>query len=124
MAIFDFLNSSQSGTQNITTNIDPQIKQAYLANLNFADTVASRPYDQYDGPRIAGFTPDQQQSFNQIRGMQDQFQPMLNDATAGTRQVMGMQPGQITPGSFLNGNVSAYMNPYTNQVIDQSTYGI
>lgn len=95
MAIFDFLNSQQTGTLNTTTSIDPQIKQAYLSNLNFADTVASRPFQQYGGPRIAGFTPDQQASFGQIRGMQGQFQPMINQAQQGIQSVLNMQPGQI-----------------------------
>lgn len=180
MAIFDFLNSQQTGTLNTTTSIDPQIKQAYLSNLNFADTVASRPYQQYGGPRIAGFTPDQQASFNQIRGMQSQFQPMINQAQQGIQSVLNMQPGQIqyngpqaqgfgieraglapmgatalttgqgynpataqaanagpsamsraaginrgairnlAPGSFLSGNIEAYQNPYTDQVVNQT----
>jgi len=96
MAIFDFLNSQQTGTQNVTTSIDPQIKQAYLSNLNFADSVASRPYEQYGGPRIAGFSGDQNQAFSNTR-----------QAAQG-------------PKSFLSGNVSQYMNPYTSQVIDQT----
>lgn len=143
MAIFDFLNSQQTGTLNTTTSIDPQIKQAYLSNLNFADTVASRPYEQYGGPRIAGFTPDQMAAFGQIRGMQNQFQPALNQAQQLTQGVAGMQPGQIgyqaptaamsnaasinragvrnlTPGSFLSGNIAAYQNPYTDQVVNQT----
>jgi len=180
MAIFDFLNSQQTGTLNTTTSIDPQIKQAYLSNLNFADTVASRPYEQYGGPRIAGFTPDQQASFGQIRGMQGQFQPMINQAQQGIQSVLNMQPGQIqyngpqaqgfgieraglapmgatalttgqgynpataqaanagpsamsqaagisrggirnlAPGSFLSGNIAAYQNPYTDQVVNQT----
>lgn len=120
MAIFDFLNSTQSGTQNVTTSIDPQVKQAYLANLNFADTVASRPYEQYSGPRIAGFTPEQQQAFSQIQGMQGQFQPALTQAQQATQGVAGMNPNQINAGSFLTGNIGAYQNPYTSQVIDQT----
>lgn len=180
MAIFDFLNSQQTGTLNTTTSIDPQIKQAYLSNLNFADTVASRPYQQYGGPRIAGFTPDQMAAFGQIRGMQGQFQPMINQAQQGIQSVLNMQPGQIqyngpqaqgfgieraglapmgatalttgqgynpatmqgvsagpaatanaaainragvrnlAPGSFLSGNIEAYQNPYTNQVVNQT----
>lgn len=120
MGAFDFLNSTQTGTQNVTTSIDPQIKQAYLNNLNFADQVASRPYQQYGGPRIAGFNPDQEAMFSQIRGMQDSYKPLINQAQQGTNQVMGMKPNQITSGSFLSGNVNAYMNPYTSNVIDQT----
>ena len=180
MAIFDFLNSQQTGTLNTTTSIDPQIKQAYLSNLNFADAVAARPFQQYGGPRIAGFTPDQMAAFGQIRGMQGQFQPMINQAQQGIQSVLNMRPGQIqyngpqaqgfgieraglapmgatalttgqgynpataqaanagpsamsqaaginrggirnlAPGSFLSGNIEAYQNPYTDQVVNQT----
>lgn len=120
MAIFDFLNSQQTGTLNTTTSIDPQIKQAYLSNLNFADTVASRPYQQYSGPRIAGFTPNQEQAFGQVQGMQGQFNPALSQAQQMTQGVGSMQPGQITPQSFLSGNIQAYQNPYTDQVVNQT----
>lgn len=120
MAIFDFLNSTQTGTQDVTTSIDPQVKQAYLANLNFADTVASRPYQQYEGPRIAGFTGDQSAMFDQIRQMQGGFQPFLNQAQTAAQGVAGMNPNQIQAGSFLTGNIGAYQNPFTSQVIDQT----
>lgn len=119
MAIFDFLNSKQTGTQNVTTSIDPQIKQAYLANLNFADTVASRPYQQYGGPRIAGFTPDQEAAFAAVRNMQGGAQPFVQGAQNTLQGVMNFQPQQVQPGSFLSGNVNQYMNPYTSGVIDQ-----
>ncbi len=120
MAIFDFLNSKQTGTQNVTTSIDPQIKQAYLANLNFADTVASRPYQQYGGPRIAGFSPDQESAFGAIRGMQGAGMPYLQGAGNTFQNLMGFNAPTVNAGSFLSGNVGAYQNPYTSQVIDQT----
>jgi len=100
MGVFDFLNSQQTGTLDTTTSIDPQIKQAYLSNLNFADTVASRPYQQYGGPRIAGFSEDQNQAFQNTR-----------QAAQG-------------PQNFLSGNIQAYQNPYQQQVINKTMQDI
>ena len=153
MGIFDFLNASQTGTQDVTTTIDPQVKAAYLANLKSADQVAARPYQQYQGPRIAGFNQDQTAMFDKVRGMMNGYQPFINQAQSAIQSVMNMQPSQISysnpqaqgygveranastvgsaginrggirdvqGGSFLGGNINAYMNPYTSSVIDQT----
>lgn len=110
---FDFLNSQQTGMQNVTSTIDPDLKQAYLNQINYANTVADRPYQQYQGPQVAGFTQDQQNAFQGVRNMQGQYQPYLQGAANTTQGVMGAQAG-----NFLTGNIGAYMNPYTQQVIN------
>jgi hypothetical protein len=92
----DFLGSQQTGMQNVTSTIDPELKQAYLNQINYANTVADRPYQQYQGPQVAGFTADQNQGFNTVR-----------------QNAMG-------PQNFLSGNINQYMNPYQQQVINQS----
>jgi hypothetical protein len=92
----DFLGSQQTGMQNVTSTIDPDLKQAYFNQIQYANTVADRPYQQYQGPQVAGFTADQNQGFNTVR-----------------QNAMG-------PQNFLAGNINQYMNPYTSQVINQS----
>lgn len=95
MALFDFLGSQQTGTQTVTQSIDPQIKQAYLDNVSFANTVASRPYEQYSGPRIASFTGDQNQAFQQARDLQNQYQPYINQAGATLQAGMNFNPAMV-----------------------------
>lgn len=131
------------GNFQTTTNLaDPTIRQAYIDNLNFANAVAERPYEQYSGPRVAELNADQQAAFQGVRDLQGAYQPYLNQAQQAIQGAANYQPGiaqtanlgnaytasaaqidrsgiqNITPQSFLNGNVGAYMNPYTQQVID------
>jgi len=105
MGIFDFLNSQQTGTQNVTTSIDPQIKQAYLANLNFADTVASRPYQQYSGPRIAGLTADQQSAIDATRAMQGQGNQFFTGSANTVQDLMGFNAPQV---GYNGANATGY----------------
>lgn len=49
----------------------PDWVQAQLSqNLGTANTLAAQPYTPYPGPTVAGFTPDQQTSFNIVQNMQ------------------------------------------------------
>lgn len=94
------LNSgSSSNAQGIpngfVSNVDPQIKQAFLENYEFAKGVANQPYQAYTGPRVAQFSGDQQLLFDKVRQMANQ------------------------PQSFLAGNINQYMNPYQDEVINR-----
>lgn len=44
----------------------------------------------------------------------------LSDAMSGTRGLMNYNPQSVTAGQLANTDMSAYMNPYTNEVIDRS----
>jgi hypothetical protein len=59
-------------------------------------------------PRVAGFTPTQQQSFGMTETAAGAYQPMLNAATAATQSAMGM-PGSV-----------ASSQPYFNQAMDMN----
>ena len=48
-----------SSTQTTTVELPPEIKQAAIANLGIADSVASLGATPYNGPSIAGFSPQQ-----------------------------------------------------------------
>lgn len=48
-----------SSTQTTKVELDPDIKKAALANLGIADSVASLGATPYNGPSIAGFSPQQ-----------------------------------------------------------------
>ena len=70
--------------------------------------IASRPYQTAPMPRVAGFTPTQQQSFGMTETAAGAYQPMLNAATAATQSAMGM-PGSV-----------ASSQPYFNQAMDMN----
>ena len=81
---------SKGGSQTSSTSIDPQIKEAFLQNIQQARNVAGAlPVQQF-----AGYNPLYQ---------------------AGEQQVVNQS---LTP--FTGQEISGFMNPYTQEVIDRS----
>lgn len=59
---------SQPSTTTQIADI-PEWERPYVEDLlGQAQAVAAQPYQQYQGPQIAGFTPDQLQAFQNIQG--------------------------------------------------------
>ena len=81
---------SKGGSQTTSTSIDPQIKEAFLQNLQQARGVAGAlPVQQFAG-----------------------YNPLY---TAGERQLVNQS---LTP--FSGADINAFMNPYQQDVIDRS----
>ena len=79
----------------------------------------SNPYQTYQGQRLAGFTPLQQQAFQNIGGMQ--VSPQTGQATglAGMAGVGGLGAGQGYAQMATDPTaISAYMSPYMQNVVD------
>jgi hypothetical protein len=105
--------------------------QGLIARANAA---AAEPYIPYEGPRIAGFTPEQEGAFGLAQENIGAYQPYLEsgaEATqgglqqasrAGNTDVRGAaQPYIDQAGGNFNdpGNVEAYMNPYVQNVLNR-----
>ena len=132
--------ASQQVTSTNTTSNLPDYARPYFENVvNRAQAESYRPYTPYEGQRIAGFTPDQQELQYEIRDMQTpgQFGTASNFATAAG--LGSMNAGQYNPASVVNqqvqmpgldmyqmqgaerfGNDQAqqYMSPYAQNVMD------
>ena len=132
--------ASQQVTSTNTTSNLPEYARPYFENVvNRAQAESYRPYTPYEGQRIAGFTPDQQELQYEIRDMQTpgQFGTASNFATAAG--LGSMNAGQYNPASVINqqvqmpgldmyqmqgaerfGNDQAqqYMSPYAQNVMD------
>lgn len=77
--------------------------------LSKATAATSQPYTAYGAPRIAGFTPEQEQAFSGFKSSMGSYQPYLTAAS------QGLQRGT---NSFTSpGMASQYMNPYTQSVV-------
>lgn len=70
-------NYSQSQS-NVPTWLQ-EYTQGVLAQAN---SVASQPYQTYGGPRVAGQTADQTGAASAVEGLQGQYQPNLDQASA------------------------------------------
>ena len=140
--------SKGGGSQTVTQEIDPDVKAAYLANMDYASDVAGN----LDARQFAGFNPQYQAGEQQIQtaaqngiGMQNLdsaanltrsatgYSPMMaGGISAGPASLAGStgynaaQFGGATAGptalsSAAQANMSGirqYMNPYTSEVID------
>lgn len=131
-----------SSGQNTTTSSSqppPQVLNAYSNLTNAAGQLASQPLQQYSGPLVAGFTPQQQQGFQTIQNAQGMAQPFINSGAQmiGAAGQPVTAPGQMTGdqisslygmgtgaiGGALNAAntspsaVSNYMSPYLRQAV-------
>jgi hypothetical protein len=118
-----------SERQQQTSQLDPQIREAYLGNLRRATGVAeglqARPF--------AGFTPDQTAAFDITRQFASPTSLGMTQASQGAQAVAGAagyQPQMVTGQqasragvrdvSATTGaqNMQAYFNPFQQEVID------
>ena len=93
------------------TELPAWLEDITKKNLSIADQIASQPYQAYGGNLVAGFAPEQEQAFGMAQRQAGSTAPLYQTA-AGT--VSGLT-GYQAP-SFLQGDVSAYMNPFIGQV--------
>ena len=73
------------------------------------DDSVSQGYQPYTGPSLAEFTPEQQQAFTGIAGLQGQQAPVYQEA-------MGMTRDSAAP--ITTEQIEEYMNPYQQAVVD------
>lgn len=121
------------GSSTTKTQLDPMLKPY----VKFALEQGKQQYQQraggyqpYEGDTVAGFTPDTQDFFKGVRG--------LTAGVPGTQQAQGMATGaaqqtmgrpEYMGGKFGVGNltpdqINAYMNPYTESVINTQLGGM
>ena len=120
--------SQQQQTQSVT-QLPPWINDAAQQNYAFAQDVAARPLQQYQGQMTPDVSPQLQQSWNTAATAGNAGLPQLNAATAGFAGALGQTPmsvtdpgnaNQISAGQLSNTNLQPYMNPFTQSVINAS----
>ena len=103
--------SKGKSTTTTSNTIDPQLMNIYKDVYGIGKTIANQPYLPYTGPQVAGFNPDQLAGFDTARS--NYLKSLTADPRAKLNELMtGSAP------SFLTGNISGYMNPYTQNVVD------
>jgi hypothetical protein len=107
------MGKSGGGTVETSSDIPERYRDFVDGNLALAEQIANRPYHQYTGQRVAGFTPDQQAAFQQVRNLPGQYQGNLNNANAAFTAAMG---SAVDPSTMI----SRYMNPYEDGVVQNA----
>ena len=105
---------SQTVTQK--TELPAWLEGVTKENLAIADTISKRPYQAYGGQLSAGFTPDQTAAFDAARASVGASAPAFNAAQAAAAGSAFYRPERVRAGNFLSGDVSAYMNPFIENV--------
>ena len=120
--------SQQQQTQQ-TTQLPPWINDAAQQNYAYAQNVATRPLQQYQGQMTPDVSDQLQQSWNTAATAGNAGLPQYNAATAGFVGALGQTPTSVTDPGNANavtaGNVgdtdlSKYMNPFQQDVINAS----
>lgn len=94
--------------------------------LSNQQALAQRPFPVAPMPRVAEFSPTQQQGFGMTGTAATAYQPALGQATQATQQALGSpgglgaaQPYLEQAGQSSVANINQYMNPYQEQVVDR-----
>lgn len=118
------VNYAQGMSQSSTTL--PSWYNDYTQNiLNNAAQFANQGYQQYQGPRVAGPTADQQTSYGTIAGQQgagsgaaQQGMGQVANATGQPNALSAFNPYAQNAATPLSSQMQSFMNPYLNQVVN------
>jgi hypothetical protein len=93
-----------------TQTILPEWYTQYVKDLlGRASAATSRGYQAYDRPRVAGFSPEQEEAFGGYKETMGAYQPYIDKSA----QLINRGTGSFTD----PGVASRYMNPYIQNVI-------
>jgi hypothetical protein len=112
--------SSGGGTQTVVnkTELPQWVQDAGQKNLNAAYQVAGNLMGPYQGQRVASMTPNQLQDINSVQQNVGSTNPAFAYAQGTAADLTNYQPAQVNAGSLAQTDLSGYMNPYTNNVIN------
>lgn len=114
-------NSTQTTTTELPEWARPYAKDILAKGQALTD-INQNPYQTYDQPRIAQFSPMQQQAMQGAAGMTTAPQMDYATGLAGAAGLGALgttyQPGQFYGGTFGNRQAAQYMNPYMQNVVD------
>ncbi len=100
-------SNTTTQTQNQSYTPSPAVSGAGTQAINMAQNAASQPFQLPTAP-VAGFTPFQEQAFNQTQGAQGMAQPYFDIAS---------QYASASAAPTSAGQVANYLNPYANYVL-------
>lgn len=105
-----------SQTTTSTQTADPRVWDAVSKNVDRATGIADQPFQAYGGQMVAGLSPGYSEAIARAPGINGAGYGQLQQAQGGAQSLLGYQPQSGAAG------MSAYQNPYENQVV-QGTLG-
>jgi hypothetical protein len=116
--------TQSSGTSTSVNQIPAWMSDAGQQNYAYAQQVAEQPLQQYQGQMVADTSPQTQQSYDVAANSGNVGADQYNAATAGYLGALGQTPSQVTPQTLAGTDLSPYMNPYTQSVINATMPGM
>jgi hypothetical protein len=111
--------TTTQASQSTQVNQIPQwMTDAGQQNYAFAQQVAEQPLQQYQGQMVADVSPQTQQSWNVAANSGNVGADQYNASTAGYLGALAQNPMQVNPQTLAGTDLSPYMNPYTQSVIN------
>ena len=106
--------------QTIEQTSIPSYAKPYVEKmLGKTEALANTPYQAYQGERIAGFTPMQQQAFQSAANLGPAKQLGVGTQMAGLAGLGAMGAGQNYQNMATNpGSMQAYMSPYVQNALE------
>jgi len=141
VSIFDTLFGDNSTTSETRTALTGPATGAATTLFNTANSAANKPFTPYGGPRVADLTGDQQWAASNARGINSASSDLYSRLVGAVNSGLTNRGGAITQMgrgadtsndlaqrgvgalqqlavAFPNANISAYMNPYVQDVLD------
>jgi len=114
--------SGGGGPQTVVnkTEIPEWVQAAGQRNLAAAYDVSKYMPGPYTGQRVAAMAPGQISTIGAIANNYAMSQPAYAYAQQMAAESGGYQPTQVEAGQLANTDLSPYMNPYTQSVINSS----
>ena len=113
-------DTTQQTSSQQTQQLPPWINTAAQQNYAQAQNIAAQPLQQYQGQLVADVSPQMQQSWNTAAQGGNAGADQYNASQAAYLGVLGQQPQQVNAGQLSSTNLSPYMNPYTQSVINST----
>jgi hypothetical protein len=101
-----------------TTNLPEYAEPYYTRMVERGEALSQEGYQPYDAQRIAGFTPSQQQTFQETLGMQTPGELDQASGLTGIASVGALGAGQFAPEQFGTAQMQQYMSPFQQGVTD------
>ena len=101
-----------------TTNLPEYAAPYYTRMVERGEALSQEGYQPYDAQRIAGFTPSQQQTFQETLGMQTPGELGRASAFTGAGTLSALEASQFAPEQFGTAQMQQYMSPFQQGVTD------
>jgi hypothetical protein len=111
---------SQTAKTSSATTLPDWVTNQAQSNLARANTVADNLGQPYSGPRVANLNEGQQASIDELWNNRNMSQPGYAAAQSTLNGLQSFNPAMINAGQLSNTDLSPYMNPFTQNVIDAS----